>query len=398
MLDQSDSKHNSVALHLSPHVSPRTSPSGSRKSSYNSLNAFGSVIDNAYSLPPDQIDGGDYSKLDHHSRPPELPPKTDSSTEPSQYGKLDHSHNRSSILSPAVTTSQENQYGKLNHSKQPETILESQGQYGKLNNTSRTSELPQGAIVVQQENEYGKLNHSDQHAASPEPQSEYGKLVHNRPPELPPKRKTSQESEYGKLDHSKQFTRSPEPHDKPNYTNTTSESAVQEKTYGHLNRHDVVETPVDMQQSNYGQLDHTGFTNKGKEKQIQQNTPTIQQYNYQNQGSNFSPEAQYDKVPHKPPIARRKSKQPSNSGKVSNLQTSEVPAGYATFKREHGYSIGSSVSSYNSDVEDQLVDNDVTSNDDTGYSQLNPIILNNTDTPPSTYDSPVKPKPKPRYI
>ena len=433
ILGQSGSKHNSVALHLSPRVSPHVSPSGSRKSSYSSLNTLGSVVDDEYLLPPDGEDyGKDYGKLDHTSRPPELSPKTNSSPEPSQYGKLDHSRNRSSILPPVVTTTEDNQYGKLNHSKQPKTVLESQGQYGKLNHSSRTPEIPQGTkvptvqqeneygklnhasrmpelpqgAIVQQENEYGRLNHSNQHAVSPEPQSEYGKLVHGgRPPELPPKRRTSQETEYGKLDCSKQYTRSPEPHNRPNHTNTMPESAVQENMYGklaHINHHEVVETPINMQQSNYGQLDHTGFASKGKAKQIQpnqQDSSVVQQHNYQNQDGNFSSEAQYDKVTHKPPIAHRKFQQPSNSGKVSNPPMSDVPAGYATFKREHRYSISSSVSSYSSDVEDQLVNNEekrfVVPNDDTGYSQLDPITVN---TLQSTYDVSVKPKPKPRNI
>ena len=410
MLDHSKSARTSVhSLHLSPHVSPRvsprTSPSNSRKSSYSSLNAFGDAITEEVDEPP--LDGGgDYGKLNHNNRPPELPSKRISSQGApfeSEYGKLDHNHSHPSELPPKRAV-QENEYGKLNysnqhatlephseygrlnhsnrtpelpqtkpiirenaygeldHSNQHETTLESEGEYGKLNHTSQTNELPQKTVV--QENVYGKLDHSNQHEAMPEPQSEYGKLHHvDRPPELLPKRKTVQESEYGKLDHSKRYVRTPEPHGehgKPSYTNT----------------------------------------------------------NYQNQGENFSPDAQqseYGKLSHKPQITdRRKQLQEhsSNSGKeevLSSPQTNDLPLGYATFKTEHGYSISSSISSYSSDVDDDK--DDLVPNDEK-YSQLNLTSVDNgdsklaeskhtpaaADSQPRTSYAPTKPKPKPRNI
>ena len=477
MLDHSDSNRNSVAsLHLSPRVSPRTSPSNSRKSSYSSLNAFGDII------IEDQPDDREYGKLNHNNRPPGLPPKKissnrlsqgapfESSTEQSEYGKLDHSGSHHSVLPPKRTAQEneygklnyhevtlephseygrldhanrtpelpetkpinENQYGKLDHSNQHEVTLESQSEYGKLNHTSRTNELPRRTVV--QENVYGKLDHSNQHEAILEPQSEYGKLDRvGRPPELPPKRKTVQESEYGKLDHSKRYVRTPEPHG--DYTNTTPErNILQENMYGklaHSSHNDAVEAPGSLQQSEYSRLDHSGLIDERKEEHRQPNqrdTSVIQQNIYQNQEGNFSPDAQqseYGKLSHKPQLTHRKKYlPPSNFGKeevLSSPQTTDIPVGYSTFSRDHGYSISSSISSYTSDVEDQLADGsdkDVSVPNDennTEYSRLNLVSVDNggssisklatskqtpsaADSQPSTSHAPVKPKPKPRNI
>ena len=487
MLDHADSNRNSVcSLHLSPRVSPRTSPSNSRKSSYNSLNAFGDTIsEEVYVLTPDD---GEYGKLEHNNRPPGLPPKKtsnarlsqggllESSTQQSEYGKLVHSRSSlPSVLHPKRSV-QENEYGKLDYYNQHEVTLqpdseygrldhanrmpevpqtiheneygkldrsnryvetpESQSEYGKLNHTSRTNELPLRTVV--EENVYGKLDRSNQHEASLEPQSEYGKLDHvGRPPELPPKRKSVQESEYGKLDHSKRYVTTPEPlgeHRKLNYSNTTPErNVLQENVYGklaHSSHHNAVEAPGDLEENEYSRLDHGGLIDerKGEHRQSnQRDTAILQQNNYQNQGEDFSPDAQqseYGRLSrHKPQVTRRTKHLPehsSNSGKeevLSSSQTTDIPVGYSTFKRDHGYSISSSINSYSSDVEDQVVDRsdkDISvPNDENNTEYSNLVNVTNSDSSmatsnqtltavnssqPSTSYSTVKPKPKPRNI
>lgn len=446
VLDHTDSKHISTAsLHLSPHVSPRTSPSTSRQSSYSSLHAIGDTInEEVYETPLDQTDAGHYGKLDHTSHSPEVPSRKISneygklnqptvygpSTQQSEYDRLDHT-SRPPALPPKRTTIQvseygkldhtgrapelpqggpivqENEYGKLDHSMQHETSQEPQNEYGKLEHSSRVPGLLQRGPIVQ-ENEYGKLDHSVQYKTALESQDEYSNLGRvSHPPEMPPKRATIQENEYGKLHHSRQHARTSEPQSecgKPDYSNTVPE----------LPQRNV------LQENEYSHLDHTSHVPEGKEnheKQFsQQDTSIAQQIDHHSQGGNFSASQQteYGKLSHKPQIPHRKNHpqvHPSHSVPTSTPQTKELPPGYETFKRLHGDSISSSISSYNSDMDDQITDKGfLISDNDTEYSQLNPIAVDNVDpsiekqtsqqvpatAQPNTSDAPTKPKPKPR--
>lgn len=432
VLDHSNSNRNSVAsLHLSPrvspHTSPRTSPSSSRKSSYTSLqNSI--TEENEPSL--DQTDGGNYGKLVHTNRSPQQPPKQissergrssqgmpyESSTQESEYGKLDHTSHLSS-LHPKRNTVQENEYGKLNHSSQPyerpqRSTTVQENQYGKLNYASNyPPEVPQRRATVQ-ENEYGKLEHSTQHETALEPQNVYSKLDHaGRPPELPPKRTTIQENMYGKLEHSNQYVSTPGPSaDTP--PDLPQRNVMQENEYGRLTHfsHQDAEVSGAMQQSEYGRLDHS----ERHKQSGQQDAFVIQQ----NKRKAFST-TQLDKPSHKPQVPQRKSHDHSSHfGKVedeADLQTGGIPTGYSTFKIEHGYSISSSVTSYDNDQDDESADGSdkcfsvPSNNNDTKYSQLTrmtddvnlsakSIQAVKLTTPNPLYMQSEKPKPKPRNV
>ena len=440
MLDSSESKRSSVSsVHLSTHASPRTSPSGNRKSSYDSLHKFGdSISEEVYEdFSLDQPDGGGYGKLDHANRPPEIPSKKTSS----EYGRL-------SQAMPFDPSAQQSEYGKLDHGSRPPALpvkrnVIQENEYGKLDHTGRTPEVPQRKPIVQ-ENEYGKLDHSRQHETAQEPENQYGKLEHaDHPPDLPPRRTIMQENEYGKLEHSKRYVRTPEPQvnvapDLP------QRNVVQENEYGKLEHSkQYVRTPEpqinvapdlpqrnSVQENEYGKLEHSshgdtfGVTSssqqseyssimpegKGNYKQSsQQDVSIMQQNNYQNQGESFL-SAQQSESRHKPQIPQRKSLQehPSHSGKAENtfnLQPGDIPSGYATFKREHGYSISSSVT-YDSDQDDQPADQSDKQSGSDGdteyYSQLS-LITDNANSSiqalniqPNPSYSPRKPQPKPR--
>ena len=431
VLDHSDSNRNSLAsLHLSPHVSPRTSPrtspSSSRKSSYASLQSS-ITEENEPSL--DQTDSGDYGKLVHTNRSPQQPPKKISSehgrlsqrmpyepsTQESEYGKLDHTSHLPS-LHPKRNTIQENEYGKLNHTTQPyerpqRSTTVQENQYGKLNYASNyPPEVSQRRATVQ-ENEYGKLEHSTQHETTLEPQNVYSKLDHaGRPPELPPKRTTIQENMYGKLEHSNQYVSTPGPSaDTP--PDLPQRNVMQENEYGrlvHFSHRDAEVSGV-MQQSEYGRLDHSE-----KHKQSSQQDALVIQ---QNKRKAFST-TQLDKPSHKPQVPQRKSHDHSSRfGKVedeADLQTGGIPTGYSTFKREHGYSISSSVTSYDSDQDDKSANGSDKcfsvpgNNNDTEYSQLTHVtddvnlsaksIQAVKQTPNPLYMQSEKPKPKPRNV
>jgi len=437
-LDHLESNRNSVAsLHLSPHVSPRTSPPGSRKSSYSLLHGVrdkiteeGNEPEEIYELPLDPSDTGDYGKLDHTShRPPKLPPKNVStpqseygrlnhgtsyepSTEQNQYGKLDHTNCPPELPQRRAV---ENDYGRPNHPKQHEVMTEPDSEYSKLNHhTNHPPKLPQRRTIVQ-ENEYGRLDHSKQQKTTLDPLGEYIKLGQTtQPPALPPKRTTIQENEYSKLDHSKQYKMTSEPqseYGKLDHTNRAPKlpqrNSLQEDEYETC-CHNALETSSTSESNEYSHLDLTG----------QQDTSIIQQSNHQNQAE-VAQQSEYGKLNHKPQISHRKSLQQEHSGKTKSSETDSIPPGYETFKRVHGASISSSVSSCNSELDDQLdrsnklfsVSND---DNDAEYSQLDPIadnvdptltrFLTNDQTPvtanaqPNTSHASEKPKPKPRNI
>ena len=444
MLDSSESNHSNrssvSSMHLSSRVSPRPSPPASQKSSYDSLHTFGnSISEEVYEdFSLDQPDGGSYGKLDHANRPPEIPSRQISS----EYGRL-------SQAAPFDPSTQQSEYGKLDHSNRPPALplkrnAVQESEYGKLDHTGRTPELPQRKPIVQ-ENEYGKLDHSTQHETAQEPENQYGKLEHgDHPPDLPPRRTTVQENEYGKLEHSSRYVRTPEP--QVNVApHLPQRNVMQENEYGkleHTNRY--VKTPEPqvnvapnlpqrnvVQENEYGRLEHSshsdtfGITSSSQQqseyssiipegkgsykKSIQQGASIMQQNNYQNKGENFL-SAQQSASKCKPQVPQRKTlrEHPSHSEKaVFNLQTGDIPSGYATFKREHGYSISSSTTC-DSDQDDQPADRNDKHSDSDGdaeyYSRLN-LITDDTNSSiqalniqPNPSYSPRKPQPKPRNI
>lgn len=442
MLDSTESNRSSIGpLHPSAHISPRTSPSSSRKSSYSSLHTFGdSITQEVYEdFSMDQPDGGDYGKLDHAHRPPEIPMKKASSeygrlsqtvpfepsTQQSEYGKLDHG-NRPPVLPQKRNVVQENEYGRLDHTgripelPQRKPVVQ-ENEYGRLDHASgyRTAHPQKRAIV--QDNEYGRLDYSKRQETK-EPENKYGNLDHDgHPPELPPRRTIMQGSEYGKLEHSARYVRTPEP--RSNIApDLPQRNMVQESEYGRLaypSHSDPLEVPSSSQESEYSQLNHSGLLPEGKGNNMQssqQNALIMQQQNnYQNQGENFL-SAQQSSSKHKPQIPQRKNlpqehSSHSESAEVSsNLQAGEIPSGYATFKREHGYSISSSVA-YNSDQDDQLADQSAkyssvpgSDSDTEYYSRLNLITDDASSSiqalkiQPNPSYAGAKPQPKPRNI
>ena len=386
----------------------------------------------------------EYGKLNHSSQPPGLPQKR-TTDQDNEYGRLNCStqHNEPQgqyldYVPQGGAVSQENEYSKLNHTSQPPELSQKvttiqENEYGKLDYIG-PPELPQKRATIR-ENEYGKLNRYSQPPELPQkrttdpaqhnepqgqyldyvpqrgavsPENEYSKLNHT--PELSQKRTTIQENEYGELGHTEQqhgaISEPQNEYGELGYTNCAYTKCASELSQG-----DVV------QENEYGKL---AYNYHQSATDTQQNASILQLNNRQNQEENFSA-AQPTYTKYKPQIPHRKDRPSRHSPSVEtkfspNAEMDNIPSGYETFKRMHGESVCSSISSYTDGLDDDLTDTSdshlLASNDDDNndkdYSQLSLKAVGEVDrsqaseqrlviAPNPTY-LPSKPKPKPRKV
>ena len=374
-----------------------------------------------------------YGKLDHSSRTPELPQRRTVS-QSSEYGKLEHSgHRKTSNTIVESTGLQENEYGKLDHASHtpelPQRRIDFQeNEYGKLDHAGHMPELPQR--ISSQENEYGKLQNSPYETPVGLQQNEYGRFDHDgHVPKLAPQRNVSpqeyellvhssqqsnnQDNEYGRLDHTGHTPELPRKgvivQDgeygklKRSFQPDTSSSNQQNNRHSEYHKLQLGTESSAADQSEYSRLDQV---NQSGQQQYSQSKPSSQSSAvYQNEPGRWaetqgSSGDQHYSVPRKlhlasnsvPSSAPYQGQISESAGETnysqlrkvkefSTPQKDNVPSGYETFKREHGTSVSSAISSYSSDPEDNTdgMQSEVTQSGDGEYSMLSPIVSDGVD-------------------